>query len=357
MRRPWLMFTGLALMAATAGALAQPAKAEATPEHMLAQIEASNTARLQLGRELAASGQPRKLYAAWLLAPMSLDLARGKTSYSPEADTWLMRAIRTGSEDPVIAAAAITRCIRVDECNVEQARATLVAKDANDAGSQLLLMRLAEHRKDPREAERAWQRAAKATRYRDPAATLIGVLDIATRDYPWPLTDPAQAAEWQRHNSGNYLEQERIVSLFGIAAMHFPADLKQAAEACPENTTDAQKREQCRHLFNVMADSSSLLLAGYGASRMAALEQGPAQAPWLARKRELQWITTEATAILGDETRKVIKVSPTEYARWLAEQGELPAMRRLLAVYGVPVAPPVDWQPELAAPQATSSAP
>ncbi|WP_282269596.1 hypothetical protein [Stenotrophomonas sp. PS02298] len=344
MRRPWLMFTGLALMAAMAGALAQPAETEATPEQMLAQIEASNTARLQLGRELAASGQPRKLYAAWLLAPMSLDLARGKTSYSPEADTWLMRAIHTGSEDPVIAAAAVTRCIRVDECNVEQARVTLATADAEDAGSQLLLMRLAEHRKDPIEAERAWQRVAKASRYRDPAATLIGVMDVATRDYPWPLADPAQAAEWERHNSGSYLEQERTVTLFGIAAMHFPADLKQASKACPGTISDAAKREPCRQLFNVMANSSSLLLADYGASRMAELEQGPAQAPWLARKRELQWITTEATAILGDETSKAAKVSPAEYARWLAEQGELPAMRRLLAVYGVPVAPPVDWQ-------------
>lgn len=349
MRKPWLMFTGLALMAATAGAIAQPVKAEATPEQMLAQIEAINTARLQLGRELAASGQPRKLYAAWLLAPMSLDLARGKTSYSPEADTWLMRAIRTGSDDPVIAAAAVTRCIQADECDVEQARVTLATADAEDAGSQLLLMRLAEHRKDPIEAERTWQRVAKASRYRDPAATLIGVMDVATRDYPWQLTDPAQAAEWQRHNSGSYLEQERTVTLFGIAAMHFPADLKQVMETCPKSVPDAVKREQCRHLFNVMANSSSLLVAGYGVSRMTELEQGSAQAPWLARKRELQWITTEATDILGDETSKVAKVSPAEYTRWLAELGELAAMRRLLAAYGVPVLPPVDWQPKLAA--------
>ena len=345
MRKPWLMFTHLALMAATAGAVAQPAKAEATPEHMLAQIEASNALRLQFGRELAASGQPRKLYAAWLLAPMSLDLARGKTSYSPEADTWLMRAIRTGSEDPVIAAAAVTRCIRVDECDVEQARVTLATADAEDAGSQLLLMHLAEQRKDPIEAERAWQRVAKASRYRDPAATLIGVMDVATRDYPWPLTDPAQAAEWERHNSGSYLEQERTVTLFSIAAMHFPADLKQVMETCPKSVPDAVKREQCRHLFNVMANSSSLLVAGYGASRMAELEQGPAKASWSARKRELQWIATGATEIIGDETRKSIKVSPAEYTRWLAEQGELPTMRRLLATYGVPATPPVDWQP------------
>lgn len=350
MRKPWLMFTGLALMAATAGAVAQPAKAEATPEQMLAQIEAINTARLQLGRELAASGQPRKLYAAWLLAPMSLDLARGKTSYSPEADTWLMRAIRTGSEDPVIAAAAVTRCIRVDECNVEQARVTLATVDAEDAGSQLLLMRLAEQRKDPIEAGRAWQRVAKASHYRDPAATLIGVMDVATRDYRWPLTDPVQAAEWQRHNSGSYLEQERTVTLFGIAAMHFAADLKQVMETCPKSVPDAVKREQCRHLFNVMANSSSLLVAGYGASRMAELEQGPAGARWSARKRELQWITTGATDILGDKAIKDIKVSPAEYTRWLAEQGELPAMQRLLAVYGVPAAPPVDWQPVLPTP-------
>ena len=350
MRKPWLMFTGVALMVAMAGAIAQPAEAEVTPEQMLAQIEAINTSRLQLGRELAASGQPRKLYAAWLLAPMSLDLARGKTSYSPEADTWLARAIRTGGDDPVIAAAAVTRCIQVDECSVEQARITLAALDTEDAASQLLLMRLAEHRKDPIEAEHAWQRVAKASRYRDSAGTLIGVLDVATRDYPWPLTDPAQAAEWQRHNSGNYLEQERVITLFSIAAMHFPADFRQAGEACPEVLPDAVKREQCRHLFNVMANSSSLLIARYGASRMADLSEGVAQAQWLARKRELQWVINGATDILGDETTKVAKVNPSEYARWLAEQGELPAMRRLLGVYGVPVVPPADWQPTLATP-------
>lgn len=338
---------GLVLLGLATLANAQPPAAEeVAPEQMLAQIEAQNAARLQLARGLAASGEPRKLYAASLLVPLRMDLASRSLQRQPEADAWLERAIAAGSAQPLIAMEAVRRCIARDACAVDAALQVLHVAGADDAESQLLLMRFAAHRKDGAGAAQAWQRATQATRYGDSLAQLVALLDEATRDAAWPVSDAARAAQWEQSNSGRFADQERALMLFSIAATAWMPELKTALDACPKAPAEPARAQECQQVFTLMANSTSNLLAQAGTQRMLEASVGqPTHAQWEARMRALAWTSARASEVLGAEQGSAAKVSPAEYMRWIGKDGELPAMRRLLAVHGIAAAPPADWQP------------
>ncbi len=334
------------LMVASMANAQPPADEEIAPEQLLAQIEAQNAARLQLARGLAASGVPRKLYAASLLVPLRMDLASRSLQRQPEADAWLEQAIATGSAQPLIAMEAVRRCITQDACTIDAAVQTLQDTGADDAEVQLLLMRLAEHRKDSAGAALAWQRATRATRYGDSLGQLVGLLDEATGDVAWPVADATRVAEWERNNRGRFADQERAVMLFSIAATTWMPELRAVFDACPKEGAEPERERQCQKVFTLMADSTSNLLAQAGTQRMLGASVGqPTHAQWEARMRSLAWITDRATGVLGSEQAGAAKVSPAEYMQWIGKDGELPAMRRLLAAHGIAAEPPADWQP------------
>ncbi len=340
------IFAVLLMVASFTGRAETPPAEEIAPEQLLARIEAQNAARLQLARGLAATGEPRKLYAASLLVPMRMDLASKGLKREPEADAWLAQAIASGSTQPLIAMEAVRRCIGKDACAIDAAVQTLQGDGAADAGSQLLLKRLAEHRKDAAQAAQAWQRATQATRYVDSLAQLVGLLDEATRDVAWPVSDAARAAEWEQRNGGSYADQERAITLFGIAATVWMPELKTAIDACPKDIGEPVRRQACERVFSLMADSTSNAVAQAGARWMFEASAGtPAQSRWEARRRLLAWISVRASGVLGSEQGTAPKVSPADYMRWIGDDGELPAMRRLLAVHGIAAEPPADWQP------------
>lgn len=347
MRKPWLAMVGLVLLVVSAGAVAQTADAALTPEQRVEQREAWGKQRLELvGSSLAKSDQPRTLYAAWLVEPITQAYMRGNITNAPEVDERLLRAYRIGSNDPLIAAAMIDRCIRMDKCDVEEAVASLRVGDVDNAGSQLLLLRLAEHQKDPAEAHSAWQRVAKAKSYRDPVTATIGLLSDATHDVAWPPSDPAQLEAWLQDPKIHDAEQDRLATVLGIAVNRFPADATQVSEACMPPGLSAEKSQQCRHLLTVMAGSSSLLMARLGAARMAELEVDPvARVEWSARYRELEWIHSAGTYLLGEGAEQTnAKVSVGELVQWLTETGELSATRHLLTLCRVSPHPPADWK-------------
>lgn len=333
-------------VAMLATAAPPPTTDEAEVAVMLGRIEAQNSARLERARALAASGEPRKLYAASLLSPLRMDLAGKQITPSPEAQTWLAQAIEKGSDDPLIAAAAVRGCIQNDECSIDTAVLTLQNAGADDAALQLLLMHLAEHRGDIAGAATAWQQAIAARYYGDALAQLVGVLEEATKDMRWPVSDPMLAAEWDGRSYGSYADNERMVLLFSIAAAHWQPELQQMRAACPENAREGSRATECRRLFGVMADSSSPLIARLGTREMLASSTTPAaQAQWSARLRELDWVMQQATSLLASDESDAVKATPLEYARWVAAKGELPAMRQLLAVHGVAPQPRADWLP------------
>lgn len=345
MHRSWILAAGLALLAATnATAAQQVAKDVAAGQPSNAQYEAWAQERTQLGRAIAASGRPRSLYAAWLLAPLSVNLGSGKSDYSPEADAWFARAVRTGAGDPLIAQAAIGRCVQDDYCDVEQARATLETTDVDDIGSQLLLMQLANKRQDPRAADLAWQRAARATQYRDPLMALVGLLDDATADQPVAALAAASQEQGAAGAKPVDVQRYRVEQQFSAAAAHVPFPLREILKRC--DAPVGETLVQCRHVLEAMANSASLLLASIGVVRLERLETDAAsKAQWQARGRQLQWLSMAGSTLLGSSEPAQSKLSLSEYMQLTRTLGELPAIERLVQAHGMPLQPPADWQP------------
>ncbi|MGE8225057.1 MAG: hypothetical protein ACN6RK_04635 [Stenotrophomonas sp.] len=338
----------LLLCAITANAGAQVAVDDQdglAPEELLVHVQAQNQARMEQARKLAATGEPLKLYAAAGLAPISLDLQTGQLKPAPEAERWLLEAIAKGSDEPLIAATAVRRCLDGGDCGVEKAVATLQAEDGADA--QLLLMRWAQQRGDQAGADKARQRALDAPRYDDQFPSIIRLLDAATTGMIWPVVQPQRALQWQQANNGSYAEHERVVTLFSIAAGMWQPELKAALSLCPVDEADThQQRQHCRNLLQRMADSDTMLMAKAGAQRLARFEAQPEVARNLAeRVRQLDWLQMQSSTLLNNSepARKASTVEPQVYMRWFGEEGEIPAMRRLLQHQGEPLLPPVDW--------------
>ena len=314
------------------------------PEELLIQVQAQNQARMEQARKLANTGDPLKLYAAAGLAPLSLDLQNGQLKAEPQAQAWLLEAIAKGSNEPLIAATAVRRCLDGADCAVEKAVLTLQGEQTTDA--QLLLMRWAQQRGDQAGAEKARQAALNAPRYGDQLRLIIRLLDEATADMPWPVVQQERAAQWEQANNGRYAEQERVITLFSIALGMWQPELKAALALCPADESDIHQRQQCRNLLQRMADSDTMIIAKAGAQRLAWYEPQPETASNLIeRARQLEWLQMRSSTLLNnsDPARKTSTVEPQVYMRWFGEEGEIPAMRRFLQHRGEPLLPPAGW--------------
>lgn len=337
----------LLLCAITANAGAQAAVDDqdgVAPEELLVQVQAQNHARMEQARKLAATGEPLKLYAAAGLAPISLDLQTGQLKPAPEAERWLLDAIAKGSDEPLIAATAVRRCLDGGDCAVEKAVATLQAEGGADA--QLLLMRSAQKRGDQADADRAKQRALDAPRYGDQLPSIMRLLDAATTGMDWPVVQPQRALQWEQANNGSYAEYERVVTLFSIASGMWQPELRTALSLCPIDETDTHQREQCRKLLQRMADSDTMLMAKAGSRQLSKSALQPEAARDSAEYlRQLDWLFFRSAEFLNnnDPAHKASTVEPQVYMRWFGEEGEIPAMRRFLQHQGEPLLPPAGW--------------
>lgn len=337
----------LLLCAITANAGAQAAVDDqdgVAPEELLVHVQAQNQARMEQARKLAATGEPLKLYAAAGLAPISLDLQTGQLKPAPEAERWLLEAVAKGSDEPLIAATAVRRCIDGGDCAVEKAVATLQVEKGADA--QLLLMRWAQKRGDQAGADKAKQRALDAPRYDDQLSSIIRLLDTATTGMGWPVVQPQRALQWEQANNGRYAEHERVATLFSIALGMWQPELKAALSLCPAGESDIRQRQQCRNLLQQMADSDTMLMAKAGSRLLAKSEAQPETAGNSAEHlRQLDWLFFRSAEFLNnnDPARKASTVEPQVYVRWFGEEGEIPAMQRLLQHQGGPLLPPAEW--------------
>lgn len=339
----WLML--LLVMATAANAQSSSDDPDGVaPEELLVQVQAQNQARMEQARKLAATGEALNLYAAAGLAPLSLDLQAGQLKPAPEAERWLLEAIAKGSDEPLIAATAVRRCLDGADCAVETAVLTLQGEQTTDA--QLLLMRWAQQRGDQPGADKARQTALNAPRYGDQLRLIIRILDEATAGMPWPVVQPERAAQWEQANSGRYAEHERVVTLFSIALAMWQPELKAALTLCPADESDIHQRQQCRNLLQRMADSDTMMIAKAGAQRLAGIETRSESVRNSAEHlRQLDWLFFRSAEFLNnnDPARKASTVEPQVYMRWFGEEGEIPAMRRLLQHRGEPLLPPAGW--------------
>lgn len=296
--------------------------------------EAADHALLPQVQALAAGGQPLELLAASMLAS-SLEGAEA----SGLAADWLDQAIRGGSEHPVIARAAVRRCVAGGDCDIPEAVRTLQTREADEALAQLLLWRMAHKQGDADAAAQAWRRAMQAGRMADVVAEGVALLDHATGDMHWPATPGASKGLGLLPGPAGEAEATRLVILFAVVAAQAMPELADIMRECPEDAA-GERRQQCRHLFTLMADSNALVMADIGTSRMRAFSDGAAERQaWDARQRELRWVMEQAMPLLSSANPQA---TIREYLQWMHEGGERLAMQRLLAAHGVAAQPPAD---------------
>ncbi|KRG63694.1 hypothetical protein ABB26_10760 [Stenotrophomonas humi] len=296
-----------------------------------------HTPLLQRARELAATGKPLELFVASRLAlPTELSAAARGSAAPSQSEAWMEQAIRVGSDQPVIARAAVSRCIEGGRCDIPVAIQTLRTREADDVVAQLLLWRMAVAQGDAQEAARAWTRATQANRFVDEYAEGLGLLDRMTQG----MQLPADAAE-----PAIDPDTPRQIMVYALAASWIPV-LTPFHRECPA-TEGGERKEGCLHLAAMMADSSSALFSSFGISKLGGYaEDETARKRWQERKRQLYW-TIERAMALQEEGSNGLPADSQDYMRWISESGELPAMRRLLAVHGVAALPPDDWQPSV----------
>lgn len=300
-----------------------------------------HAALLERAQKAAATGQPLDLWvASRLVLPLELSAAPNPSALPSRSDAWLDEAIRLGSDQPLIARAAVARCLGGGSCDIPAAVQTLQTRESDEVVAQLLLWQMHTGKRDADAAAHAWTRATQATRYADDVSEGIALLDRATRGGQWPTS--ASSGDQTMEVDG---EAERVASVFALTAAFGIAGLADAYRECPADAV-AERREQCRHLFKVMADSGSVFAARLGSSRMRDLSDDAAERRgWDARSRELLWLSERSAQVLEPKSNAARPVSMTDYLQWVGAMGEVPAMRRVLADNGVAAQPPADWKP------------
>ncbi|MCD9088550.1 hypothetical protein [Stenotrophomonas sp. SY1] len=240
----------------------------------------------------------------------------------------------------MIARAAVARCLGGGSCDIPAAVQTLQTDESDEVVAQLLLWRLHTGKGDADAAAHAWTRATQATRYADDVSEGIALLDRATRGGQWPTS--ASNGNQTMEVDG---EAKRVASVFALTAAFGMPGLADAYRECPADAV-AERRQQCRHLLTVMADSGSMFAARLGSSRMRDLSDDAAERRgWDARSHELLWLSARSAGLLEAESNVARTVSRSGYLQWVGEMGELPAMRRLLADNGIAAQPPAGWKP------------
>lgn len=332
------------VMLAAVAAFAAAAHAEDTTEQELARVKALDQVRLQHARELATSGKPRDLYAAALLAPLQYGWPARKIGGDTEVTDWMLRAIQIGSDDPLIATMAAYECLAQENCSIDKAVDTLQRERADDVGTQLLLMRLAEHGNDAEAAASAWQRAVAASRYVDQTSEMLKVLEPATRNLP--VVIDTDAGRWG--TPANAARNQRVALAFALAGMNASTtQLKPLQTQCRSDALQqAVRRDECRRLFHTLANSPSPLMVSYATAWLSIHSEPQERAGWVQRKQQLAW-TIESAGNLGNTEMAASspKVDIAEYVGWVVADGELPAMRRMMAAHGVSEHPPAGWKP------------
>jgi hypothetical protein len=270
--------------------------------------EAAYRAALQRTLPMLAVGSPReRLAALWLQA----------TAPSP-ADI-LAASLPGAGSDALLAAAALKACAELSECPVQQVMAVTAALAAGDAGLQLLRLALVE----PSQREALWEAASNAARFDDGLQAQRRIALAATDS---TISSAASEA----------LRTAHVNDLTGIGL----PDYWLLATHCPRANQVTAQVLQCRKLFALLADSTSLPTAMFGTAKMRTQALDPAQAQqWAQRARQLEW--------LGAAAEQLPEQRLSELLQWSAQQGDLQAIAGLLRQRGLPVTPPAGWKKPL----------
>lgn len=303
-------------------------------------------------RDLAASGEARKLYVAgrlWDTAQVDADPEDSGTipQSSRQSVAWLQAAIDARPRDPLVARVEQAACPQGVSCDTAGALRFLLEAEPDNAEIQLRAMHDAQRRGDAAGSEHHWQAAVLSTRYDASALPLARELHEAYRGLTLPLPAQDVAVMLERVVSlGLSVDPQAIadieaMNLFATQAM---PSFQGLLQHCRAPASDAQ-RDECMSLLGLMADDESTLIGPIVALKMMVdLTAGTQnQAPWAQRLRELKWLQ-QSIAPLTSQPSPLPGGTMADYFDVFLREGELATYWELLRANDLPLVPPEGWQ-------------
>lgn len=312
-------------------------------------------ARLHL-RAVAAQGDARSLLAASMLwsgfGGLEDDAPQLQAKPAQETRAWFDAARRARPRDVLVAWIEASDCAGLsDSCDPHGALQFLLQEEPRNAAVQLLALAAADRRGDRKAADGHWRAIAAATTY-DPHTLEIGrLLHSTMAGVEQPPIDPrvAQAmGAWFGLNRPATAQDFTDVGLIGMSAALTMPGLSPAARECKREklaSAGLERQAECERLLELLATDESMLLAPMiGLTRLVELSGDSSEGlAWREQLRQLYWVYENMQQRLpGFNPGGPL---PVEYGTWFMTEGELPAMRKLLAHYDLPMQAPAGWLP------------
>jgi len=317
---------------------------------------ASREATRQHLRGVAAQGDARSLLAASMLwsgfAGLEDDASQAQTQPAQETRAWFDAARRARPRDALVAWIEASDCVGLsDSCDSRGALQFLLQAEPRNAAVLILAMADADRRGDRKASDRYWQAVASASTY-DPRTLEIGrLLHSTMAGVDQPPLDPrlAQAmGVWFGLNRSATAQDFADMSMIALStALALPGFLPVTRECKTEKLASAglERQVECERMLELLAaDESTLLGPLIGLTKLVELSgDSPEGKAWREQLRQFYWVYENMQQRLpglspGDPL-------PAEYGTWFMTEGELPAMRKLLAHYGLPMEAPEGWLP------------
>lgn len=317
--------------------------------------KASREATRQHLRAVAAQGDARSLLAASMLwsgfAGLEDDASQSQTKPAQETRAWFDAARRARPRDVLVAWIEASDCGGLsDNCNPREALQFLLQAEPRNAAVLILALADADKRGDRQAADRYWQAVASASTY-DPHTLEIGRLLHATMaGVDLPPLDPRLARAmgvWFGLNRPATAQDFADMGTIALStALAMPGFLPVTRECKVEKlaSADLDRQAECERVLELLsADESILIGPMIGLPKLIELSGDSAEGKaWREQLRQLYWAYENAQQHMGMTSGGTL---PAEYGTWFMTEGELPAMRKLLAHYGLPEQAPAGWLP------------
>ena len=313
--------------------------------------KASREATRQHLRAVAAQGDARSLLAASMLwsgfAGLEDDAPQSQARPAQETRAWFDAARRARPRDVLVAWIEASDCGGLsDSCDPREALQFLLQAEPQNAAVQLLALADADKRGDRKAADGYWQAIASASTY-DPHTLEIGRLLHATMaGVDQPPLDPrlAQAmGAWFGLNRPATAQDFADVGLIGMSAALAMPGLSPVTRECKVEklaSASLSRQAECERVLELLsADESTLLAPMIGLPKLVELSgDSPEGKVWREQLRQFYWVYENTQQRMpGLSSGGPL---PAEYGTWFMTEGELPAMRKLLAHYGLPLQAP-----------------
>jgi hypothetical protein len=318
--------------------------------------KASREATRQHLRSVAAQGDARSLLAASMLwsgfAGLADDAPQWQAKPAQETRAWFDAARRARPRDLLVAWIEASDCGGLsDSCDPREALQFLLQAEPQNAAALLLALADADKRDDRKAADGYWRAVASASTY-DPHTLEIGRLLHATMaGVDLPPFDPrvAQAMGIQFGLNRPATTQDFAdVGAIGIwAALAIPgfSPITRACKVEQLASASLDRQAECERMLELLAaDESTLLGPLIGLPKLVVLSGDSAEGKtWREQLRQFYWVYENAQQrMMGMAPGGPL---PAEYGTWFMTEGELPAMRKLLAHYDLPTLAPASWLP------------